>query len=345
MENNNQEIKLCPSCGAKNKSTYKFCNECGATLNQQSFTNPADNAQTPTYVNNVAPQVPPYGANGAYYQNQQPQNGYAPNYAPYGGNSGYGYTAEVNFDGVSAKDVYDFTGRKASFYEKLRTQHITGKNGPYCWPLFVLGLLLGFFGMGCWYLYHKMYKPAVGFIAAAVAQMAMAAYSVYFALDYVFNNLDFENLEGFLEEYSGGSAILQSDMFSSINPMMFILESASNLLSLAAFVLTIALPFFAYKQYKNFAIKQIRLEYCKNPQPQIALKGGTKGGLVTLASILYGIAYFVLIIDLVVWCVALVFEKAGTTYYEDDPLRGGYYEQSPFSDEDYDFDFDFDERW
>ena len=64
MENNNQDIKLCPSCGARNKAVYNYCNECGAALNQTDYANSANTAQS-GYAN--AGHQNQYSANGSYY--------------------------------------------------------------------------------------------------------------------------------------------------------------------------------------------------------------------------------------------------------------------------------------
>ena len=334
MENNNQDIKLCLSCGAKNKAAYKFCNECGAELNQTSYANSAPVSDTDNQYQN-----PQGTANGYYgsqpnysdYSGTQPNaNGYTGNYGPYGFYANQPYMNTPDFNGVSAKDLYEFSGEKPQFFEKLCQQHFTGKNGPFCWPLFILGILLGFFGMGCWYLYHKMYKPAAAFFAATVVQISLSVYFVVEFLKEFSTIMSSGYLDGMLEEY--GTQI-PPEIFSSFGMNMLVMEGVSNIISIVMLVLTIALPFYAYKQYKNFALNKIRSEYQKGFQPNLRFKGGTNGVAVVLASVLYGISVIALVISMVIGCVSFVFQNIdnfpnGSNYNE-------YYEDWPYGDFDY----------
>lgn len=292
MENHNQDIKLCPSCGAKNKAVYSFCNECGAQLSRSDYN---ASANTNGGYQNVGQQNQYGGTNGSYCGTTQTANGYTGNYTPYGFYANQPYMNTPDFNGVSAQDLYEFSGEKPQFYEKLRTQHFTGKNGPYCWPLFILGMLLGFFGMGCWYLYHKMYKPAAAFLAATVAQISIAAFFVVEFLKEFSNAVSSGYLDKAFEEYAEYGTEIPTDIFSSFGMNMLIMDGISNIISILTLALTIALPFYAYKQYKNFAINKIRLEYSKSVQPNLRHSGGTNSGAVVAASILYGLAFFALI--------------------------------------------------
>ena len=331
MENNNQDIKLCPSCGAKNKAAYRFCNECGAELNQTNYANSApagengNQYQNPQGFKNgyqgAAPNQngyyggqPNYNYSGQYggqpnysgYYGGQPNgyaNGYTGNYAPYGFYANQPYMNTPDFNGVSAKDLYEFSGEKPQFFEKLKQQHFTGKNGPYCWPLFILGMLLGFFGMGCWYLYHKMYKPAAAFFAATLAQISLSAYFVVEILKEFSTIMSSGYLDGMLEEYAEYGTEIPTEIFSSFGTNTIIMDSISNLISIVTLVLTIALPFYAYKHYKNFALNKIRLEYTRSIQPNLRASGGANVGAVVAASILYGFLFLVLIGFMVAWIV------------------------------------------
>ena len=299
MENNNQDIKLCLSCGAKNKAAYKFCNECGAELNQTSYANSAPASDTDNQHQNSHGTANGYcGGQQNYsdYSGGNPNgNGYTGNYGPYGFYANQPYMNTPDFNGVSAKDLYEFSGEKPQFFQKLCQQHFTGKNGPFCWPLFILGILLGFFGMGCWYLYHKMYKPAAAFLAATVAQISIAAFFVVEFLKEFSNAVSSGYLDKAFEEYAEYGTEIPTDIFSSFGMNMLIMDGISNIISILTLALTIALPFYAYKQYKNFAINKIRLEYSKSVQPNLRRSGGTNSGAVVAVSILYGLTFFALI--------------------------------------------------
>lgn len=322
MENNNQDIKLCPVCGAKNKAAYKFCNECGAALNQSGYAE---------YTNPSRDNRPPHTSESGYYGSQNPQNGYTPNYIPYDMNTQAVYEGIPDFYGIPAKDIYEFTGEKPSFFNKLKTEHFSGKSGPYCWPLFVLGLILGFFGMGCWYLYHKMYKPAAAFFVGEIIQKAISFYSISTILNTILSNYSQEMFDSLISNPENPTII--AALLSGQTGFEFIalaLEGLSSILSIATFILTIALPFFAYKQYKNFAIKKIRTEYSKNALPNLSAKGGTSKSALVFASILYAIVFIItssVIVNFVVEFSQKSIEYSkNTTVYEQ-------YDELPFNNE------------
>ena len=335
MENNNHDIKLCPSCGAKNKSAYKYCNECGTALNQSSYSNTSNNPAS----NNIPSGGSPYGygTNGGYYGGQYAQNSYTPNYIPYGMNMHAPYDGTPDFNGVSAKDVYDFTGEKPELFNKLRIQHFSGKTGPYCWPLFFLGIIFGFFGMGCWYLYRKMYKPAAAFFAGVVAQLAAGLYVLILTFTETLNNFSPEFYNSLLDSIHSGEGVdITAELMSSGHPTLLLLDSLLNMASLASFVLAIVLPFFAYRQYKNFALKKIRAEYNKAAKPQFTVTGGTRGGLVGIVSTAYGVIIFAVVFYIMSWFLGGMYEKLEE--YAADNSGSEYYEQMPFDEMPFDFD-------
>lgn len=324
MENNNQDIKLCPVCGEKNKAIYKYCNGCGAPLNQSQSGNAVD----------LAPNNPPFKASDTgYYGRQNTEDGYTPKYIPYGMNTKPIYEGTPDFNGVSAKDVYEFTGKKTELFNKLCTQHFSGKAGPYCWPLFVLGLIFGFFGMGCWYLYHKMYKPALGFFAGAVVQLVMNICSLIITCEYIIGNFTPEMYNSLINGFlNGDTTSLTFDFLNITHPLAYLLDSTANLLSLVGFTLAIILPFFAYRQYKNFAIESIYTEYSKSALPDLSVKGGSKGGLVALASILYVVIPIIIIFSIIGNFVT-EFDKKGMEF-SNDGTSNGTYNELPFEFDD-----------
>lgn len=341
MENNNQDIKLCPVCGAKNKSAYKYCNECGTPLNQSNYTN----TSTP---NNV----PPQASQNGYYGSQSSQNSYTPNYIPYGMNAQPIYEGTPDFYGIPAKDIYEFIGEKPAFFNKLKTEHLSGRTGPYCWPLFILGLIFGFFGMGCWYLYHKMYKPAAALIAGALVQTVTKLYTVWLLFDIILNNFSeefYNSIVGNVNDPAAIDRMAEALLADSNGVLIFAIDAFSSIVSIAAFVLTIVLPFFAYKQYKNFAINKIRAEYSQNALPNISSAGGSKGGMVALASVLYAALNIIAVIAIIVSFAVGIYQKS-MEYSKNAPVYEQY-DENPFNQEfgnyeDYfNFDGDSGELW
>lgn len=375
MENNNEQIKLCPACGAQNKAVYQYCNECGEPLNRQAeapqnscasgvnyTSQPNYNAQPnneqpshtaqPNYGNHQ--QNPYYGTNTGGYSNQQT---YTP--PPYQSqNSTYPNSimseveATPDFDGVSATEVYDFTGRKIELFRKLRDQHLRNGSGPYCWPLFILGITLGFFGMGCWYLYHKLYKPAIGLFAVAVVNLGVSiavCWSMFGEMlkimpdcigDIVGNNTD------------AVANTLSPVFLEKILPVTMIGSAFSLIIGIASLTLTIVLPFSAYKLYKNYALKKINESKMVSAPTPLTTVGGSRGGLVAVVSVLWGIVNIASIVALMIWfstqTLTLIndyLEENGypDSYYYEDYYEDNYndYNELPFGD-DFDPFADFD---
>lgn len=331
MDNNNQDIKLCPICGFKNKSIYKYCNECGAPLNQ-SYYNAAgndgaanvDSKQTTNYNTNQNPQ---YNSDQTYYNGQFVQGGYTP-YAPYKNSINAPYFGIPDFNGVSAKDVYEFTGGKTELFDKLKIQHFTGKNGPYCWPLFVLGLIFSFFGMGCWFLYHKMYKPAIGFFSAAIVDMVLRCCTIFL----VFNSMTTEQIKMMIESPDKAVDITENLINNPNMQLVRLLNIATSVLGVVAFVFVIVFPFFAYKWYKNYALHKICEEYTKSPMPNIIAKGGSNGTLVAISSVSYAAIFIVAVVLVAVPFIKQVSKAIPTNANDNKP---GYYNEIP-DDENYD---------
>lgn len=360
MENNNQDLKLCPVCGAKNKSIYQYCNECGAALVSQSYTGsgaasaPVYNSQAnsqpvaPSYIPEQYVNAPQTEApqnteqnNPPYSQYQQPQYNAQSQYTPPQNNYQQNNNPFFNFNGVSEQEMFDYTGRKTGFYNKIKEQHLNGSN-PFCWPLLVLGLIFGFFGMGCWYLYHKLYKPALLFLGAAVVQLVVGVLIIYTVFVPVMNSLgpilenanDSYALETFAEE------IIESIAFS-----VGLLGLVSNAFNIAGFVLAIVMPFSAYRTYKNTAISKITALKMQNPMASSADIGGTKGGTVALIAVAWGLIGVILFVSLFASIFSSIFKYALQYEYQDDmkpPIINDEYED--FFEDEYgkEFDFDFD---
>lgn len=345
MENDNHNIKLCPNCGAKNKAIYKYCNDCGTPLDQTNYKEPGASSAPPFY-GNMPPNQPPYGGNGnqyppygsnPYYTGQFGQGGYTP-YSPYTTNMNAPYVGTPDFDGVSAKDVYDFTGEKTDLFNKLRIQHFSGKSGPYCWPFLLLGFILGFFGMGCWYLYHKMYKPAIGFLAASVVEIGIKLYTVYVVFSTLTKSVNEKMVDKLLNSGGFDYYDLEEEVLGSGGLVVSVLDYFSQSIRTITILLAIVLPFFVYKHYKNHALGKIRLEYTKSPMPDIGAAGGSKSSLVTIACVSYAV------IHIIVLCISIFpfvdkLVKTTERYAENKP--GHYsddYEPLPFDGGGLEFD-------
>ncbi len=272
MEQNQQPIqtKICPVCGAKNKSAYRYCNECGAAfaVSNQSYT----------------PFVGNYPTNAASTATIAPD-------------------LNTSIDGVAATDLFDYTGKKPELYNKMLRNRLYPSNRAFCVPLLILGLLLGFFGMACWYIYHKMYKPAVLFLcftAIFLLSYLISYYDVMQSIAVWYGDIFKQAQSGMLLNGMTEAEFLSSiysSLFESLNqpsgPIATIAGLITNATTVAQIVLAIVLPFHAYNQYLNTALKRIRTAYKKSDSPNITKLGGTNKGMLALIIVLYAIAIII----------------------------------------------------
>jgi len=217
----------------------------------------------------------------------------------------------------------------------------------------VFGIIFCFFGIGCCYLYHKLYKPAVIFFAASIAKFTLMLFTVYSMFDAIIKAMDdefltklFNNPELYYNDYYG----LTEELLAKIQlvpQFTFFSEALSGIMGLTSLVLTIVLPFFAYKQYKNYALNKIRAEYSKSPMPAIAPIGGLKSGLVTIVSVISGIAVVASYAYLFSWFAVGVGRRIENFAEENDISQPyeDYYEYMPFDDGVFEFDDGSGEIW
>ena len=315
MENNNQTelFKLCPNCGAKCKSVYAYCNECGAALenistmsanintgvsneeNGASFTpttpippktedtvaenvETAQSSEAATEVvttestsNEAEASAPPLesGATGADTNQayQQAQSEAEP-------------LMNRFFNGVSAEDMFNYTGKKPKLYGYLQRQQMSPTSKIFCLPLFLLGIFFGFFGMGCWYIYHKLYKQAAVFFGLNL---------FFFVIGIIGAHSIMESFTQAMSQMITSSSAELTDreialmMQTILKGFPFVLNLLSYIGNLAQFVLAIVMPFYAYNTYRLTAIERINKARSTPYSPDLATVGGTAKGLLALA--------------------------------------------------------------
>lgn len=314
MEQNrlSEQIKLCPNCGAKCKSVYKYCNECGAML---SIDAPAASTASTGFAqqNNgnsftPAPPIPTMAESAektAEASVQQPDISAEEKTAPQPTPENISHQKsepDMNtfFDGVSAEDMFIYTGRKPKLYGHLQRQQMYPANKLFCVPLFLLGLFFGFFGMACWYLYHKLYKPA----------------AIFFGLTAFFFVVNFIGSYGYYSSDQQALYLLES--FLDNMPTGYL--AVSYLGSIAQLSLAIIMPFFAYNTYRKTAIERIRKAYMSPFAPNIAMVGGTNKGMLALAIVvavlIYIMSFVILITPFIETVMELMIENP--SYFEYD---------------------------
>ena len=281
METNDktQEIKLCPSCGAKNKAVYSYCNECGAPLTGQTAGTTQFSAAPGQSAGFTAP----------VYVPQQPVIQPTPAVQP--AVPVYTQSTPTDFDGITPADLYAYTGSDDKLYEKMRQLYEQKQKGKklWCLPLFLLGLFFGSFGMACWHLYHRLYKRATALFCLTAVEWTVGLLIAHQMLNGVMNTLP--DLLRFSESTYAPSyeymMEMYRQMFGGLSPYALI---ASTLLSILQLALVIILPFFAYRASYQTAVARSHKADEKNPTPALQKLGAAN----PVPTVIVSVAAFIL---------------------------------------------------
>ncbi len=134
-------MRICPDCGTENEEEYSYCKNCGAKL---------EIAENKT----------------EYQYNNTDSGTYNPNFADAKSN---GFFVDT-ITGIPSDEVCAFVGKKSpDILKKFSKMEVTGSKVSWCWPVAILGLLLGPIGSAIWFFYRKMYKPALILVALGLA--------------------------------------------------------------------------------------------------------------------------------------------------------------------------------
>lgn len=283
METNDktQEIKLCPSCGAKNKAVYSYCNECGAPLTDQNM--------GATQFSSAPGQST--GFTAPVYVPQQPVIQPTPAVQP--AVPVYTQSPPADFDGITPADLYAYTGSDNKLYAKMQQLYEQKQKGKklWCLPLFLLGLFFGSFGMACWHLYHRLYKRATALFCLTAVEWVVGFFISSRMMEGMVKVFHLLNLN--VLEYSDASSYeaiseLYRQMFSSVPWYGY---AANMLISAVQLALLIILPFFAYRAYYQTAVRRIRNAHATSPTPALAKMGAGNPAAVAIVSVIAFILY------------------------------------------------------
>lgn len=291
METNDktQEIKLCPSCGAKNKAVYSYCNECGAPLTDQNM--------GATQFSSAPGQST--GFTAPVYVPQQPVIQPTPALQP--AVPVYTQSPPADFDGMTPADLYAYTGSDNKLYAKMQQLYEQKQKGKklWCLPLFLLGLFFGSFGMACWHLYHRLYKRATALFCLTAVGWAIGLIIAHQMLNGVMNTLP--DLLRFLESTYAPSYEYMIELYRQIySAVPWYGYAASMLISAVQLALVIILPFFAYRAYYQTAIVRIRKAYEKNPAPALQKLGAANPVPTVIVSVIAFILYVAAMVGIMI---------------------------------------------
>lgn len=245
--------KICSNCGTENEEIYKFCKNCGKE----------------------------FAAAGG----EQGQH-----------NDQYAYNSMNNnndmnmpeIDGIPAEEMSAFIGAKSrKILPKFAKMQLSGSKACWCWPAAIWSLFLGPVGAAIWFLYRKMYRIAILFLAIGIiVSGAVTITESYFSDG---KTTDFEDIMDAYEEYIDGE-IDEKEYFEKIYSLRgSVASEISDIIDIASFVIT---GIFAYYWYKKFAVKKINKVRSSNIDSRyylfaLSASGGTNGGAVVLGIVIY----------------------------------------------------------
>lgn len=249
--------KICVRCSTENAEHYRFCKNCGASL----------------------PVVDKFKQSG--YDYAEGSNGKQ---------EGYAYPADFKYDSVSSAELEAYVGEgKEKICRKFFSMELLGKKASWHWPIFLFGILFGFFGMSFWFFSRKMFK--IGLVLALVG-------AIFMCLDTAVN---LEANRAFWGDYqtvmqSVVEAKSETDFFevsrqfdaaitryeANYNPVISVVSNY-----IGSMFLPIILGAFGLYLYKNKAIKGVKKVKEKYPEDEllmarIAASGGRKIYLVLI---------------------------------------------------------------
>lgn len=267
--------KYCHNCGRENDIDNEFCPGCGTRLLKvdEEKSAPVQNPTPPIYSQYAPPPVQPIPP-------QEPPTIEEP-------------LPVVDFDGVSNKELYAYTGSERITNKFVSMQRNNSKVS-WCWPVAVLSLFLGFFGAAFWFMYRKMYKVAIIFIVIGVLVQS-AGYLVSGEVAEV-NQLitmgqNTTNGSEYLSDSSNGSnEIYLEDLNQSLLAYedMEIGEVIYSLVSsLSKIALMVLCGLFSMNTYKKHCIKKVKAYRDVDIEEKyyyhgLATVGGTIGTTVLL---------------------------------------------------------------
>ncbi len=264
----NNDLKVCKECSTENEPQYKYCKNCGASLDETSATS-GDYYNQTCHSNSGS-----YSADANRYKQ---------------GFNGEFYGDET-IEGVTVNEMSAFIGKNFNDYiTKFFRMHITGKKTSWLWPPAILAFFFGPIGAALWLFYRKMPKIAIIFLSISIAlSVGQAAVTIATipedtklmfeaVVDELLNGKEqFESLEILLTEFE--DVAFWSTLFG------YFVRSIS-------IVVAIVVGAMGGNWYKNKAINSI-LEFRNKDIDKryyligLSVVGGTSGGMLALGIIL-----------------------------------------------------------
>ncbi len=252
-------MKVCVQCQTENSSDYKYCKFCGAEL-------------------------PCVDRKPLWESVEDPSEEKGGSDIPVS-------------DDISVFEMNVFVGKNN---ERIVPEFIDmqqkNKKTSWCWPVFLLGLFFGFFGMAAWFLYRKMNK--IGFILLGAAVLLQTAdmmvnfkamtelYRDTFSAIYSYADAFYADPNAaseWLNSYINELTLLYSN--NAVTVFSFINQNIGGI------VLPVIMGLFGlhlYKEHSLQKIAEIKGEHGNTPSYALLLntKGGTSAARAVVALII-----------------------------------------------------------
>ncbi len=218
-------MKVCIQCQTENSAEYKYCKFCGAEL-------PCVDRK-------------PVWESGDW-QNQDTSNDSIP----------------VSED-ISIYEMNVFVGKNNDrIVPEFVNMQKKNKKVSWCWPVFLLGLFFGFFGMAAWFFYRKMNK--IGFILLGVSIVLQAANLIanFGAMTQLYGDV-FSVMYSYIDTYAADPSATSAWLNDYINELA--LRYSANAITIFSFIeqyvgglaMPIVMGLFGHHFYKEHALEKI----------------------------------------------------------------------------------------
>lgn len=252
---------ICSVCNTENEPKYKFCKNCGSTLNLQEENSYSLNAEFKERVVN---------------ETVSENNGFN----------------EFDFNGISNEEMGAFIGKKAiKILPKFTKMQLSNSKASWCWPAAILGFIFGPMGSALWFFFRKMYK--IAFIFAIIGAIIMISASVMtVGVDSVYNDMS-EEIGEFIFKFDLGGILraaqeAESRLTITQRVMQGMADAINSISGLASGIIS---GLFGFWFYKEFCAKKI-LDYKASGVDSrfykigLAAVGGTSGGMLVVGIVL-----------------------------------------------------------
>lgn len=269
---------ICSVCGTENEEEYKYCKNCGNTLDSENTAKePENEAET---------------KNSSYSADNDATN----------------WNIVNNYNGVSAEEMAIFIGQKSNkILPKFSKMQMTNSKISWNWPAAILGYILGPMGSALWFFYRKMYKPAI--ILSIIGAVLMVI-SGFLSLG-TGELLPEAALEAFLDgDFEEAIGIMNSANTNLTNAQKITGAVSTFLEELINIATCLTMGIFGYFIYKEHCIKKITEYRAFDADTRfykigLASIGGQSGGMLAVGIIiLFGVQS---IVDFVATVYSIIF--------------------------------------